>query len=98
MYFSSSVVAPCGDLDGSALECFQSYLTDKTMCRSLAGSESRPAPLSYGIPQGSIPGPIRFSLHLYSQGYILQKQFYADDSQYIYVPLKKKDTFSLKPL
>ena len=87
---------------GTALEWFRSYLADRTMCVSLGGSESRSAPLSYGIPQGSILGPLLFSLYLLPLGSILRKHgisfhCYADDSQ-IYVPLKKKDALSVKPL
>uniref|UniRef100_A0A671UVC7 Reverse transcriptase domain-containing protein n=1 Tax=Sparus aurata TaxID=8175 RepID=A0A671UVC7_SPAAU len=71
------------------------------MCVRLGGSESRSAPLSYGVPQGSILGPLLFSLYLLPLGSILRKHgicfhFYADDSQ-IYVPLKKKNA-CLKPL
>ncbi|MDG2555460.1 reverse transcriptase domain-containing protein, partial [Vibrio parahaemolyticus] len=68
----------------------------------LAGFESSPAPLSFGVPQGSILGPLLFSLYLLPLGSILRKHgisfhCFADDSQ-IYVPLKKKDALSIKPL
>ncbi|TKS65252.1 RNA-directed DNA polymerase from mobile element jockey [Collichthys lucidus] len=89
-------------VSGTALDWFRSYLADRTMCVSLGGSESRSTPLSYGVPQGSILGPLLFSLYLLPLGSILRKHgislhCYADDTQ-IYVPLKKKDAFSLKPL
>ena len=72
------------------------------MCVSLGGSESHSAPLSYGVPQGSILGPLLFSLYLLPLGSILRKHgisfhCYADDSQ-IYLPVNKKDAFCLKPL
>lgn len=87
---------------GTALEWLRSYLADKTMCVSLGGFESSSAPLSYGVPQGSILGPLPFSFYLLPLGSILRKHgncfhFYADDSQ-IYVPLKREDAFSVKPL
>lgn len=87
---------------GSALEWFRSYLSDRTWCVRFAGSESSLAPLSYGVPQGSILGPLLFSLYLLPLGSILRKHgvsfhCYADDSQ-IYMPLKKKDDFSIQPL
>lgn len=87
---------------GTALEWFISYLADRSMSVSLGNSESSSVPLPYGVPQGSILGPLLFSLYLLPLGSILRKHgisfhFYADDSQ-IYVPLKKKNAFSLTPL
>ncbi|XP_051939816.1 uncharacterized protein LOC127612987 [Hippocampus zosterae] len=89
-------------IGGSALEWFRSYLADRTFCVSLGCSETRTAALSCGVPQGSILGPLLFSLYLLPLGSILRKHgipfhCYADDCQ-IYVPLSKKDTFSLRPL
>ena len=75
-------------------------MSDRTMCVSLGGSESRSALLSYGFPQGSILGPLLFSLYLLPLGSNLRKHdisshCYADESK-IYVLLSKKD--GLKPL
>ncbi|XP_076597184.1 uncharacterized protein LOC143326976 [Chaetodon auriga] len=87
---------------GTALEWFKSYLADRSMTVSLGNSESSSAPLLYGVPQGLILGPLLFSLYLLPLGSILRKHgisfhCYADDSQ-IYVPLKRKNAFSLTPL
>ena len=87
---------------GSTLDWFRSYLAGRTMCVSLGGSESRSAPLSYGVPHGSILGPLLFSLYLLPLGSILWKHgisfhCYANKNQN-YVPVKKKDAFCLKPL
>ena len=86
---------------GTALEWLRSYLADRSMSVSLGTSKSSSAPLPYGVPQGSILGPLLFSLYLLPLGSILRKHgisfhFYADSQ--IYVPLKKKNAFSLTPL
>lgn len=54
------------------------------------------------MPQGSILGPILFSIYLLPLGAIIRKcyisfHFYADDSQ-IYMPLKASDQSCLEPL
>ena len=45
---------------GSALDWFESCLAGRPVCVSLG--ESRSAPLSYGVPQGSILGPLFFTI------------------------------------
>ena len=87
---------------GTALEWFRSYLADRTFCVSLGDSVSSSAPLSCGVPQGSVLGPLFFSLYLLPVGTILKKHgiqyhFYADDSQ-IYIPLKKKECYTTSAL
>ena len=89
-------------ISGTALEWFRSYLSDRTFCVGLDDSVSSTAPLSCGVPQGSVLGPLLFSLYLLPLGSILRKHgisfhCYADDSQ-IYVPLKKSDSFCVEPL
>ena len=84
---------------GIELEWFRSYLADGTFCVSLGDSVSSSAPLSCGVPQGSVLGPLLFSLYLLPLGSILRKHgisfhCYANDSQ-IYVPLKKTDSVRL---
>ena len=79
-------------IQGLALKWFSSYLKDRTLSVSLGDYFSSIAPLVCGVPQGSILGPILFSLYMLPLGSIFEKfgiqyHLYADDSQ-IYVPLK----------
>lgn len=58
-------------IGGSALEWFWAYLADRPFSFSVGSSESQPAPLSSGVPQGSILGPLLFSLDLLPKCYFL---------------------------
>jgi hypothetical protein len=75
--------------DGSVLQFFISYLSDRTQCVKIQNASSTSSELVFGVPQGSVLGPILFSLYTSRLGEIICKydldyHFYADDSQ-IYI-------------
>ena len=73
-------------ISGLALAWFSSYLTDRTQCVQVGDLKSKPSPLLYGVPQGSVLGPVLFSLYIQPLSTLLKDhdfkfQKYADDTQ-----------------
>ena len=73
-------------ITGTALTWFQSYLTDRTQSVTINNTTSSPASLSFGVPQGSVLGPILFimytqPLHSLIQSNSISDQAFADDTQ-----------------
>ena len=71
---------------GTALQWFQSYLTDRSQSVTIQGTRSSSKVLRYGVPQGSVLGPILFCCYTAPLGDLLRTHgvdfhFYADDSQ-----------------
>ncbi len=73
-------------LDGVVFQLFKSYLSGRTQCVSVEGILSEFSELAYGVPQGSVLGPIAFCIYTTALGAILRHyninyHIYADDTQ-----------------
>ena len=73
-------------LDGPVLQLLDSYLAGRTQCVSVLGVFSELCELLYGVPQGSVLGPIEFCIYTIPLGtimryYNIDYHIYADDTQ-----------------
>ena len=87
----------CG-VEGIALEWLSSYLADRSQSVKISESTSSPAALNFGVPQGSVLGPLLFSIYFslvanIASQHCLQIHLYADDTQ-LYIPFDPSDTVS----
>ena len=68
---------------GTALNWFKSYLSTRTQYVYMNGAQSGYASVNCGIPQGSVLGPLLFSIYINDIGNVIKKSkvsLYADDT------------------
>jgi hypothetical protein len=88
----------CVGVKGTALQWLKSYLSDRQQTIRIGSSFSSHVPLSVGVPQGSVLGPLLFLIYILPLGSIIEKHKvdrhgYADDTQlYCRFSLKDKST------
>lgn len=73
-------------IKGKVLKWFRSYLTDRSQSIIIDDEISEPKQLKYGVPQGSVLGPLLFTAYMAPMKNVINKyglryHCYADDTQ-----------------
>ncbi|XP_077862694.1 uncharacterized protein LOC144344701 [Saccoglossus kowalevskii] len=81
-----------------ALQWFESYLQHRCQSVSVSSVTSEPSQLHFGVPQGSVLGPILFTIYISPLGKLIRQHNldfhqYSDDNQ-LYHAFTRKDSIS----
>ena len=85
-------------ITGCCLDWFKNYLSNRSQFIQIDEMTSEPKFLHFGVPQGSVLGPILFTMYTVPLGDITKQHnimhhFYADETQ-LYVTLDPNQTLA----
>ena len=72
---------------GKALQWFESYLSGRRQFVTIGGNDSSTVPITCGVPQGSLLGPLLFTIYvndIQASSSVLSFILFADDSNLFY--------------
>ena len=86
-------------VEGVALNWFKSYLENRSYHVIINGTKSERRTLQRGVPQGSVLGPVLFSIYTTELAWILKQhsvkfKMFADDTQFYFIINNVEDTIS----
>ena len=86
-------------IDGVVLKWFKNYLTGRHQCTKLGGNISKFHEILCGVPQGSILGPILFSIFINDITFacnLSKPYFFADDGALLFDDICRKTYLNMK--